>query len=98
MEITIQRQSTITFSSSQENNTIEGFNFYVNSNTANDEILLCIDGVVTTIEVANMAESSNYVDVYTLTGLKVKSNVKQAEALDGLKKGIYIINGKKVMK
>ena len=81
-----------------ENNTIEGFNFYVNSNTANDEILLCIDGVVTTIEVANMAESSNYVDVYTLTGLKVKSNVKQAEALDGLKKGIYIINGKKVMK
>ena len=81
-----------------EDNTIEGFNFYVNSNTANDEILLCVDGTVTTIEDANMTDNNNYVDVYTLTGLKVKSNVKQTEALDGLKKGIYIINGKKVMK
>jgi hypothetical protein len=34
-------------------------------------------------------------DVYNLSGRKVKSN---ATSLDGLPLGIYIINGKKVMK
>lgn len=38
------------------------------------------------------------VNVYTLQGTSVKTNVKKANALDGLKKGIYIVDGKKVIK
>lgn len=37
------------------------------------------------------------VDVYTLNGMKVKSGVSAAEAIQGLAKGIYIINHKKVV-
>lgn len=37
------------------------------------------------------------VDVYTLNGMKVKSGVSAAEATQGLAKGIYIINHKKVV-
>ena len=35
------------------------------------------------------------VDVYTLSGIRVRSQVKASEAMDGLQKGIYIVNGKK---
>lgn len=38
------------------------------------------------------------VDVFTLSGVKVKAGVKKAEALDGLERGIYIVDGKKVIK
>ena len=38
------------------------------------------------------------VNVYNLVGVAVKTNVKASEALVGLKKGIYIVNGKKVTK
>lgn len=38
------------------------------------------------------------VDVYGISGIRVRSGVKASEALDGLSKGIYIINGKKILK
>jgi hypothetical protein len=38
------------------------------------------------------------VNVYNLDGVKVRSGVSSDTALDGLSKGIYIINGKKVVK
>ena len=38
------------------------------------------------------------VDVYTLSGMKVKGGVKASEALDGLRHGIYVVNGKKIIK
>lgn len=37
------------------------------------------------------------VDVYTITGQKVRSNVDKDSALKGLPMGIYIINGKKLI-
>lgn len=37
------------------------------------------------------------VDVYTLSGVCVRSNVKAANALQGLHKGVYIVNGKKLV-
>ena len=37
-------------------------------------------------------------NVYTLQGVLVKGNVEKAHALDGLQKGIYIVDGKKVIK
>jgi len=36
------------------------------------------------------------VDVYTILGIKVRSQVERANALIGLEKGIYIVGGKKV--
>ncbi len=42
--------------------------------------------------------NTDLVDVFTTTGMKVKSQVKQGEALDNLPAGIYIINNKKVIK
>lgn len=44
-------------------------------------------------------ESANApVNVYTLQGTLVKSNVSKASALDNLPKGIYIVNGKKTVR
>lgn len=37
------------------------------------------------------------VDVYTLGGAKVKSGVAASNATEGLAKGIYIVNHKKVI-
>ena len=36
-------------------------------------------------------------DVYTISGVKVRSNVKAGVATKGLPKGIYIVGGKKVI-
>ena len=36
------------------------------------------------------------VDVYTLSGIRIRHNVRREEALEGLRKGIYIINRQKV--
>lgn len=38
------------------------------------------------------------VNVYTLQGVMLKSNICEAEALDGLPGGIYIVNGRKILK
>lgn len=38
-----------------------------------------------------------HVDVYTVSGVMVRNRVKPSEALKGLAKGIYIIDGKKVV-
>lgn len=38
------------------------------------------------------------VDVYTLGGVKLKGGVPASRALEGLGKGVYIVNGKKVIK
>jgi hypothetical protein len=43
-----------------------------------------------------VAESD--VDVYNLNGMKIRSGVSRDAALQGLPKGIYIVNGKKVVK
>ena len=38
------------------------------------------------------------VNVYTIDGTIVRKQVKESQALNGLKKGIYIVNGKKLIK
>ena len=48
--------------------------------------------------IANIEISDALVNVYNLQGVAVKTNVKAANALDGLNRGVYIINGKKVAK
>ncbi len=44
------------------------------------------------------AQTGRGVDVYTLQGIKVRSNVTSAEATEGLQKGIYIVGQKKTFR
>ena len=59
-------------------------------------ILKSIDGDGTTTGIdGTVAEADATVNVYNLNGILVRQNVKMGEALDGLQKGIYIVNGTK---
>lgn len=44
-----------------------------------------------------VADVNEKVDVYTITGMKVRSQVTRDDALDGLEKGVYIIGNKKYL-
>lgn len=56
-----------------------------------------LDDTLTAIESVD-GETDALVDVYTVNGVKVKSGVKASAALEGLNRGIYIVNGKKIVK
>ena len=62
------------------------------------DLELMIEGTITAIGgvVTGDAEAAN-VDVYTLSGVKLRSNVKAADATKGLPAGLYIVGGKKVL-
>ena len=57
----------------------------------NSLVLQLPDDNVTGIETA--MEADNEVDVYSISGVLIRSKVKKSEALNGLDKGIYIVNG-----
>ena len=44
-----------------------------------------------------VADGNEKVDVYTITGMKVRSQVTRNDALEGLDKGVYIIGNKKYL-
>ena len=89
--------------------TLNGFRAYI---TLTDEagepvqsnvnrMFIDIDGEVTGIEDVlgeEAAEADKLVNVYTIGGVLVKSQVKKDEALDGLQKGAYIVDGKTYLK
>ncbi len=90
----------------EANVTLNGFRAYITTTGGNtpsqvNRLLIDIDGEVTAIEDVlgeSAADSAKAVDVYTLSGVKVKSGVKKSEALDGLQRGIYIVDGQKMTK
>jgi len=47
--------------------------------------------------IAGIAAEKKIVNVYDLTGRVVRHNIDSANAVNGLAKGIYIVNGKKVL-
>ena len=61
-------------------------------------ILIDIDGKVTAIDEVLAADADKLVDVYTLGGVLVKRGVKKSEALDGLQRGAYIVDGETYLK
>lgn len=85
---------------------LKGFRAYINVDSESpvagvNRLLIDIDGSVTSVGevLGNTAEDGGkMVDVFTLSGVKVKAGVKKAEALSGLERGIYIVGGKKVIK
>ena len=57
------------------------------------------DSVPVGIDGATLSDDDALVDVYTLGGVRVKSGVRLSEALSGLRRGIYIVDGvKRVVK
>ena len=63
---------------------------------AYERILLSVDGIITSID--NAYHAGSEIDVYNVNGIMIKKGVQYENALKDLPKGIYIINGKKVMK
>ncbi len=82
--------------------TVDGFRAYITFSDAQaagiNTMFINIDGEVTAIDEAVEDVSDELVNVYTMNGVCVKAGVKASEALNGLQRGAYIVNGKKVIK
>ena len=80
---------------------LKGFRAYIQLNNGvqnANRLMINLDSEVTGIEDVlgeEAAEADKLVNVVSLDGMTVKAGVKKAEALDGLQKGIYIVDGKK---
>lgn len=80
-----------------KNGTLNPFRTLIKATgTTATQFSLKLDGEVTGIIGVNTELGK--VDVYNLEGKLVRSQVEAATALQGLEKGVYVINGKKVMK
>ncbi|MBO5613325.1 MAG: InlB B-repeat-containing protein [Prevotella sp.] len=82
--------------------TLGAFRAYIvsssSSNNANSIDVELIYGGETAIDEIVLAESGNKVNVYSVVGRQIKSKVSRSEALGGLSSGVYIVNGKKIVK
>lgn len=63
--------------------------------TESDVKAFVLGGLLTGIENTVAVADDTLVDVYTLNGVTVRRSVKLSEALKGLNKGVYIVNGVK---
>lgn len=85
-----------------EGNGIGSFSAYINASgleTCPEFMGMKVnDELVTLLEVAEAAAAPAVVNVYNLQGMVVKAGVSEADALEGLPRGLYIVNGKKVVK
>lgn len=75
---------------------IVGFWGYGNNPFRIDRVYLTNSDDPAAVEGPVLYDSASLTDVYTLTGIRIKSGVKRGEASDGLTPGIYIIGGRKV--
>lgn len=75
--------------------TVTANHAYVTLDAANANLraLLLPGSDVTGIETVEAADA--LVDVYSISGVLVRSGVKKSEALNGLAKGVYVVNGTK---
>lgn len=75
--------------------------FITTTDASLPESLKCsVDGqlLTTPTGIATMTTEAAKVDVFNLQGMRVKTGVKAANALEGLPSGLYIVGGKKVIK
>lgn len=72
------------------------FNGTTTSTEESGDLQLAIDGVITRIGKVTTLSASENVNVYTLSGVKVRGNVKETEAVKNLPSGLYIVGNKKV--
>lgn len=62
------------------------------------QVIFGTDDFPSSVLSAKADDSDKLVNVYTILGTLAKSNVRKADALNGLQRGIYIVDGKKVIK
>ncbi|MBR2380207.1 MAG: hypothetical protein IKA86_04335, partial [Paraprevotella sp.] len=81
---------------------LKGYRAYINYVSGGNEVnkmMIDVDGELTDIdEVEGLSYKAQATDVYTLSGVKIKSGVSLTDPLKDLEKGVYIVNGKKVIK
>ncbi len=65
--------------------------------TESGDATIAIDGKIDAISNATVNADAAFVNVYTLTGVKVRSAVKAGNATNGLPAGLYIVGAKKVL-
>ena len=75
--------------------TVKGSDFVVNPNSVSTYTFK-FNPVPTGIE--SIESTNGHVNVYDVNGRLIRKNVKAATALQGLPLGVYIVNGKKVVK
>ena len=77
-----------------------GTGYFTDRIPATDEVgdlSIPVDGVINAIGGATLTDAAAEVDVYTLSGVKVRAKVKASEATKGLPAGLYIVGGQKVL-
>ncbi|MBR2184087.1 MAG: hypothetical protein IJ897_01490 [Prevotella sp.] len=67
------------------------------ANTNSIEVELTLDNPTSVQELLDRV-SVNNVNVYTVEGIQLKKSVPYSQTLEGLPSGVYVINGKKVVK
>jgi len=72
-------------------NELRAFRAYFKSSAENSDAKIDIDGVATGIETVEVAGEIMNGKVYNLNGQYM------GESLNGLRKGVYIVNGKKII-
>lgn len=70
--------------------------FVVEGEEGKDYVTIDLKSPITSIENAPVVSREN-VDVYTISGVRVRANVKAADAKAGLPAGLYVIGGQKVL-
>lgn len=82
--------------STQTVNAGAGYFKEIPETTEDGDLTVKIEGAITGINNAVVVKNVP-ADVYTLSGVKVRSGVKAADATNGLPAGLYIVGGKKVL-
>ena len=87
------------FATATDKASIPAFRAYLNASASAKEYTIVINGETTGIATGEAINgTSETVDVYTISGTLVRSHADAITALQGLPKGIYIVNGKKIAK
>ena len=77
-----------------------GSGYFIDRIPATDEpgdLSIPVNGVINAIGGVTLPDAAAEVDVYTLSGVKVRAKVKASEATKGLPAGLYIVGGQKVL-
>lgn len=81
---------------------IEAYSAYIDATgleTCPESMGMKVNGVtMASIEVTEVAAAPAVVNVYNLQGMVIRTGVSEADALEGLPHGLYIVNGKKLVK
>ncbi len=66
--------------------------------TEKSDLSIALPGAITSgIGHVTFVDANADVDVYTISGVKVRQNVKNADATKGLPAGVYVVGGRKVL-